>query len=456
MNGVYKEDTIVSIGTPEGEGAIGIIRVSGPDAHRICSKIIEPPREDITYRYLYRGRVVDRESGLWIDDVLYTYFRKPHSYTGEDMVEIYAHGNPLILRKILNLFIKNGARMAEAGEYTKRAFLNGKMDLIQAEAVCELIRAKSQEELALAYSHLRGELSEKILKIIKDLKFLIALIEADIDFSDEDIEVGWDQVRARSMEILDQIIRLLKLYEEGRYIREGHKVVIVGRTNVGKSSLLNAVLRKDRAIVTEWPGTTRDTVEGEVFFGGKRIVFVDTAGIREADDPVEIEGVKRSMKAIEEAEIIIFMVDGSVPLQVDDYLIADDLKGRELIAVINKIDKERVVFPKDIDPLIPSKKAICEVSALHGWGVEELKEEIIKAIGGHAKEGFLINERHRICLEKAKGSMERAVMLIKENAPEEVISIELKDALQAVCEITGEYTTPDILDEIFRNFCVGK
>lgn len=449
-------DTIVAIATPEGEGAIGIIRVSGPDAHRISSKIIEPFREKITPRLLFRGRVIDPESGRWVDDVLYTFFKEPHSYTGEDMVEIYAHGNPLILKKIINILIKNGARIAEPGEFTKRAFLNGKMDLVQAEAVCELIRAKSEEELTIASLQIRGELSERFVKLTGDLKLIAAMLEADIDFNDEDIEIERNRMKGLSQQILDEIDGLLRGYEEGKYVRGGHKVAIAGRTNVGKSSLLNIMLRKERAIVTEWPGTTRDTVEGEIYLDGKRIVLVDTAGIRETGDPVEMEGIKRSRKAIDEAEVVIFMIDGSIALGDEDYRIAYDLKGRTVIAVINKIDKDRIVFPNDIDQLIPWRRAICEISALYGWGVEELKGEVKKIIGINRPEGLIIGERHRLCLERARGSMERAIMLMKEGAPEEIISIEVKDALQAVCEITGEYTTDDILDEIFKNFCVGK
>ncbi len=446
-------DPIVAVATPFGESAIGLVRLSGRGVLEIAKKFFKT-RSEIKPRHAHYGTLVD-EKGEPIDEGVIVYYKAPRSYTGEDMVEISLHGNPLILKRAVDLFISAGCRLAEPGEFTKRAFLNGKMDLTQAEAVAELISAKTDLARRVALRQLRGDLSRHIKPLRDSLLELCAYIEADIEFSEEDIpSLTKDQVINMVSRVISDIDRLLKTAKTGKFIREGVKLAIVGRPNVGKSSLFNALLREDRAIVTDIEGTTRDYIEETVNLRGIPISLVDTAGIRETKDPVEIIGVRRTLQKIEEADVILFVVDGSRPLTEEDMRIYDQVKDRNLIVVINKIDLGTVIPLEIFDG-----HSIIKVSALKDQGIQDLEEEILKKAGVLVEEGLniYVSVRHEGLLRRAKEVLERFLERYKEeDVSPEIAMLDIREAADYLGEIVGEITTEDILGSIFSRFCIGK
>ncbi len=459
------EDTIAAIGTPMGKGAIGIVRISGKRALPILKEVFRKKsgekREEFENRKMTYGVVVD-EFGEPIDEVLAVFMRAPLTFTGEDVVEIHCHGGIVVTRKVLREVLKRGARLAEPGEFTMRAFIHGKIDLTQAEAINELIEARSELSAKLAVKQLEGSLSRKIREIRDKLLETKALIEAAVDFPDEEIEIiESGKVRERILEALSEIEKLLKTYREGRLIREGIKVAIVGRPNVGKSSLLNAILREERAIVTEIPGTTRDVIEETVNFRGLPLRLIDTAGIRESGDVVEKMGIERSIKKIEEADVVLFVIDGSEGFNDEDRKIAELLKGREnVILVINKKDLGLKVRCRDLRDKF---KHCVEISTKTEEGIENLAEEITQlvmfepevVVGG--EEVVITSERHRELLERARESLLRVIESIDSGYESpEFLSMDIDGALRALGEIVGEVTTEDMYDIIFSRFCIGK
>ena len=446
-------DPIVAVATPFGESAIGLVRLSGRGVLEIAKKFFKT-RSEIKPRHAHYGTLVD-EKGEPIDEGVIVYYKAPKSYTGEDMVEISLHGNPLILKRAVDLFISAGCRLAEPGEFTKRAFLNGKMDLTQAEAVAELISAKTDLARRVALRQLRGDLSRHIKPLRDSLLELCAYIEADIEFSEEDIPtLTKDQVISMVSRVISDIDRLLKTAKTGKFIREGVKLAIVGRPNVGKSSIFNALLREDRAIVTDIEGTTRDYIEETVNLRGIPISLVDTAGIRETKDPVEIIGVRRTLQKIEEADVILFVVDGSRPLTEEDMRIYDQVKDRNLIVVINKIDLGTVIPLEIFDG-----HSIIKVSALKDQGIQDLEEEILKKAGVLVEEGLniYVSVRHEGLLRRAKEVLERFLERYKEeDVSPEIAMLDIREAADYLGEIVGEITTEDILGSIFSRFCIGK
>lgn len=451
-------DTISAISTPAGEGGIGIIRMSGPASIPIAKKIFTTPKGEslngVESHKLIYGYIKDPNTGKKIDEVLLAVMCSPKSFTGEDVVEISCHGGNLPLNSILRLTVKSGARIAEPGEFTKRAFLNGRINLLQAEAVIDIIKSKSDTALESAMNQLQGGLAEKITSIRNILINILAEIEANIDFPEDDIEFKNRLELKRGLEsVLTEIRQLLDSYRYGKIYREGVSVVIAGRPNVGKSSLMNALLNEDRSIVTSIPGTTRDTIEEGLNLNGLTIKIVDTAGIRESEGLIELEGIRRTQKAIEGAGVIIFLLDGSEGLREEDRNLIKEIKqkNKPIIIAINKID---------IAPHINSYEGAVKISALKNIGLNELRNKIFDVIyNGHCKtpEGiFITRERHRKLLSKAHESLGKAILAVNNNLSPEFIAADMRFALENLGEITGETYSDDVLDRIFQEFCIGK
>ena len=452
------EDTIAAVSTPLGEGAIGIVRLSGRDSLGIADKIFLSKKgrlpSDFRSFTSHFGHVRDKD--IIIDEVLLTVMRAPKSYTREDIVEISCHGGPVALKKTLGLVLDNGARLAEPGEFTRRAFLNGRLDLTQAEAVLDIIRSKTDASLRMALGQLDGRLSSALQKIKDELVSIAAIIEASIDFPDEDIEIVSEAKVKKRLEALEcEVSQLLETSDKGIIFREGISCVICGKPNVGKSSLLNALVRKERAIVTHIPGTTRDTIEEFANIGGVPFKLVDTAGITPTKDIVEREGVLRSREHIETADLVLLVLDASSAISGDDRILLDDTKGRPRIIVLNKTD-----LPEKISFSPSGSETVAGISAKEGSGIEELREMMSEAVLGgkvQAPEGAVVtNMRQKEALRHALASLEKARKAVEEKLSPELVAIEVKETLDCIGEIVGEVVTDDILDRIFSQFCVGK
>lgn len=448
-----QREPIVAVATPYGEGAIGLIRLSGKGVLQIARKFFKTKGE-IKPRFAHYGELIDAEGNV-LDEGLLVYFKAPHSYTGEDLVEVSLHGNPMILRDALRLFLSAGCRLAEPGEFTKRAFLNGKIDLTQAEAVAELITSKSELARRNALKQLRGELSRKVNRLRESLLELCAYLEADIEFSEEDIPtITKEQVISRVGEVLDSINRLLDTAKTGKFLREGIKLAIVGRPNVGKSSLFNALLRRERAIVTDIEGTTRDFLEESVSLKGVPVVLVDTAGIRETQDPVERIGVERSEEKVREADLILFVIDASEPLRKEDQEIYEKVREKEHLVVANKVDLGYKVSVE-----IFEGDSIIKVSALKKSGIQELEREILNRVGINldGEVGAYISLRHEVNLKKSKEVLERFLERYRrQDISPEIAMLDIREATLYLEEIVGTVATEDILGSIFSRFCIGK
>lgn len=463
-------DTIAAISTAPGEGGIGIIRISGPDALDCGLKVFDfssgVDRRNIKERYLYYGRV--RKDGSAIDNGFFVFMRSPATYTGADVVELHCHGGPLVLRNVLSVVLKSGARPAMPGEFTKQAFLNGKLDLAQAEAVIDVIRAETDLALSSARSHLDGVFSKRVNGIKEALIGTLALMQAHLDFPED--ELG--QLPESSPEPLPvlasagkEIKNLLDTYEEGAALKNGVRVIIAGRPNVGKSSLLNILLKEERAIVTPHPGTTRDILEETVNLRGLPIRLMDTAGLTFTDDPVEAIGVARARERIKEAHLVLYVVDSSTAIDEDIGLIKE-LQGKKTLIVANKADLLNEANDKKQEELkaVLQGRRICRTSVLRSTGIEELKDAICEEVSGRAAceaaqaaaSGIVVSLRHKQSLEKALESIERAIEAASGNEPLELCAVDVRTALTSLGEITGEVTTEDILDRIFSEFCIGK
>ncbi|MGB9709905.1 MAG: tRNA uridine-5-carboxymethylaminomethyl(34) synthesis GTPase MnmE [Thermodesulfovibrio sp.] len=454
-------DTIAAISTPLGEGGIGIIRISGKEAISIANRIFQSSKGVnllvVKTHTIHYGFIIDPETGQKIDEVLVTVMRAPNTYTREDVVEINCHGGYVTLKRILDLVISQGARLAEPGEFTKRAFLRGRIDLSQAESVIDLIRAKTEQAQKIALEHLSGRLSKKINELRDSLMRVCAHVEAYIDFPEEDIDgLTQEEIQTEINRIKEEINKLIEGYEEGKIYMEGLRAAIVGKPNVGKSSLLNALLMKDRAIVTEIPGTTRDIIEEYVNIKGMPLKIVDTAGIREAHDLVEAEGIKRTLRAVELAQLVLLVLDSSRPIDSLDEEIINRVIHKKIIVVINKKDIKSKEFCL---PEVLKDKPRVEISALKGEGIEELKELIFNTTisGKYEQEGVVITKmRHKIALENALQALNNALQSFKEKEPLEITAMFLREALSFLGQIVGVVTTEDILNLIFSEFCIGK
>lgn len=454
-------DTIAAISTALGEGGIGIVRLSGPKAIAITDQLYRgrKPLGEVEAGRIVYGKIV--QNGETIDEVLVSIFRAPFSYTREDVVEINCHGGVAVTRRILQAVLDGGARLAEPGEFTKRAFLNGRIDLAQAEAVIDVIRSKTDLTLRNAVRQLTGRLSNVIRPIRDRLIDAIAQIEAAIDYPDDDIDI-LDRPELESaigVSIAD-LERVVATADIGKVLSEGIACAIVGRPNAGKSSLLNQLLREERALVTDIPGTTRDVIEETVNINGVPLRLLDTAGIRQTKDVVENLGVERAKTSISEADVILFVVDGSAPLTEEDRMIASMLQGKEVLGVVNKIDRSRRVTDEELEGLLLGIKWV-GISALTGEKIDVMENALLDLVGVGKIDASLdavivTRERHRQSLNKAISSLKDALHTLSMDMPYDLVSIDLQQAAEYLGEITGETVKEDVLDRIFSRFCIGK
>ena len=456
------EDTIAAVATAYGEGGIGIIRISGEEALPILQEIFEfhGDTDTFTSRRMTYGKIIDKEKNQIIDEVLAVYMKGPKTYTAEDVVEINCHGSMVSLRKTLALVLRKGARLAEPGEFTKRAFLNGRLDLSQAEAVIDMIRAKTDKSFDVAVSQLEGRLSLKVEEIRQKLLDLLVDITVNIDYPDEDIEeMTYEKLEESIVETQDMIEKLLATSSTGRMIREGIKIAIVGKPNVGKSSLMNGLLKETRAIVTDIPGTTRDTIEEVLSIRNIPVYLVDTAGIRETSDKVEKMGIEKSKEAFNQADFILFLLDGSRPLEEEDLQIIEFLKERKSLVLINKRDLGEAISIEEISAKLPASQVI-EASLLKGQGITEIEDAVEDLVyGGEIvqKESMMVNNvRHIELLQQAVKSLTDALHMSERREALDFIEVDVKNAYERLGEIIGETVSDDIINEVFARFCLGK
>lgn len=457
-------DTIAAIATAPGEAGIGIVRASGPQALRCARRLFRrkvdtqlkqpPASHHATYGYVTRPGSDEK-----LDECVLTYFAAPHSYTGEDVVELACHGSNLVLAQVLNGLIAGGARPAEPGEFTRRAFLNGRLDLAEAEAVIDIIRARTDAALRIATGQLSGRLSREIAELRLSLINVLAEIEAAIDFPD-DVEPPPDaEIAGRARQVRERSLRLLRTAEAGRLYREGAALVLAGRPNVGKSSLLNALLGEARAIVTEIPGTTRDVIEETLNLRGIPVRAIDTAGLRDTTDTVEALGVERTRAQLAAADLILWVVDAAEGITEEDRRIAIELLGQRVVVVANKIDQGQALQPADFLPLLAAPVTVIPVSALTGEGMETLEDAVAKVLlgGNIAPESVWVsNARHQARLRTAVAALDRAIEAADVGFDQAAVSLDLKLAAEALGEITGETVTEETITQIFARFCVGK
>lgn len=457
---MYQEDTIAAIATPPGEGGLAVLRVSGPAAETIVQKIFTRPQGrngKLRSHTLYHGRIRDPQDGRSVDEVLVTIMRKPRSYTGEDVVEVHCHGGNFLVRKILSVILTQGARQAEPGEFTKRAFLNGRVDLAQAEAVLDLIRARTAKGAQLALDQASGGLSKYVGELREALLDILVQVEAAIDFPEEEIELLQRHHLVQTIAALvEKINSISDSYEWGRLFREGAKVCICGRPNVGKSSLLNALLGVDRVIVTPVPGTTRDVIEESLTLDGLPIVLWDTAGIRETEDQVERLGVELSRQHLEKADALIIVLDSSAEITEQDRELLQCAGGKKALIAVNKTDLPTIINIQTLKRC--EQTSIIATSAKSGVGIDQLKKSLRELILGGPIEApvTVTNLRHRSELVRSADGLTRAVATLNQGLPPELAAMDLNDAREALEEIIGTVSNDDILERIFSNFCIGK
>ena len=457
---IRQEETICAIITPPGTGGVSVIRLSGKDAISIASRVFRKKSgkslRDAKTNSIQYGHILDSSTGAVLDEVLVGIMKAPHSYTCEDVAEVSCHGGPFITGRILEVFVREGARLAEPGEFTRRAFLNGRIDLAQAEAVIGLINSKTEEGLRSAIWQLEGSISRKINELRDSLTAALASLEAFIDFPEEDIDVAIHDIKGRVHSSIESIDRLIEGYYRWRPFREGIVTAIVGRTNVGKSSLLNLLLGEERAIVTPHPGTTRDIVDGLANVAGLPLRILDTAGLRATEDMVEEEGIRRMYKSIDSSELVLLVIDGSEPLTEWDEELLKRTEGKKKVIIVNKIDKGNVVQ----DGLSTSSAPVVCTAIIQGEGIDLLRKIIRDTVAGKEKgiagETIVTNLRHKNALEHSKMELNNFLEALHNKLPLEIQALHLRGALDSLGEITGIVTTEDILDRVFSEFCIGK
>jgi len=446
-------DTIAAVATPIGIGGIGIIKISGPKSPEIVAKIFRPRNSSLLLKdhRLYYGEIVDPLKGNTVDEVLVSFMARPRSN---------CHGGYLILQEILALALKAGSRLAEPGEFTKRAFLNGRIDLSQAEAVVDLIESKTSSSLALASSQLKGTLSQEINALKNGLLELLSSLEASIDFPEEDLEFAPpSRLIAQTDHLISRIGKLLNTYEEGKLYREGVSTIIAGKPNVGKSSLFNTLLGEERTIVTPLPGTTRDFIEEIINIKGIPLKIIDTAGLRDPADRIEEEGVRVTKDKLDQADLVLLVVDSSIKLDEQDEALFKALRKKRVVVALNKMDLPRKVSLDKMQRRLPASQAVL-ISALYKSGIEELKEVVVSSFITHERSspsGHLIsNLRHKLALGKVLEPLKHAREGLQKNIPPEFTASDLQDALHCLGEITGHTTSEEVLNQIFSRFCIGK
>jgi len=452
--------TIVAISTSPGIGGIGIIRMSGKDTFEILNKIFKPKNKTEIKGYTMKyGNIIDNENNKIIDEVLVSYFISPKSYTTENMCEINSHGGVIVMKQILDLCLKNGAELAEAGEFTKRAFLNGRIDLIKAEAIIDIINAKTEKEKDASVSQLNGFLSKEISNIEKELLSFTADIEANIDYPEYDIEqVSVNKSLETLKSVKNKLLNLKDSFNNGKILKEGINTAIIGRPNVGKSSLLNVLLKEERAIVTEFEGTTRDTIEEYINIKGIPLKIIDTAGIRETDNAVEKIGIEKSIEIAKSADLIIAIFDISQDLKDDDKRILELIANKNAIIVLNKID---LIVNKTTESAINElNKEIVKISALEIQGIDDIYEKIVKLYDLNKinieGENIVTNSRHQYLINQSLNSLEKALETVNSGLPLDIIAIDVRDILMNLGKITGKNVSEDVINEIFSKFCLGK
>ena len=459
---MFIDDTIAAIATAPGEGGIGIIRISGEKSLQVAQSIFKSKSgkmiKDYNTRTLIYGNIVDGEKV--IDEVLLAYMKGPNSYTAEDVIEINCHGGFISVKKILELILSKDVRLADAGEFTKRAFLNGRIDLSQAEAIIDVIKSKTDMAHEVAQSQLEGSLAKKIRELRNNVTEVLAHLTVSIDFSEEDVEeITYQTLEEKSSEIRNEIKKLYDTAESGKILRDGLKTVIVGKPNVGKSSLLNSILGENRAIVTDIAGTTRDVIEEFVNIKGIPLKIVDTAGIRETDDIVEKIGVEKSRESFSTADLVIMVLDASRKLSQEDMEILESLENKKTIVLLNKMDLESQIELKKIEQFVNSEDII-KISALKNQGIGELQDKIEAMVyHGSVKNSsdlMITNSRHKDALFKAYESINDAINAIEQRMPYDFIEVDFKNIWDYLGYINGDTIREDLLDTIFANFCIGK
>jgi len=454
---MYAADTIAAIATPPGRGGIGIIRISGPACLTIVDRLFIATKAPTTWpsHRLFLGQVRD-EAGRIIDQALAVVMRQPHSFTGEDVAELHCHGGPVLLHRILTCVLQAGARAAAPGEFTKRAFLNGRIDLAQAEAVIDAVNARTPEAASLAVQQLTGSVSNAVADLSRSIIRLKALLEAQIDFSEEDLSIEPTALLAQLGDCERTLHGLLASFQHGRLIRDGVRIAIVGKPNVGKSSLLNALLGEDRAIVTPIAGTTRDVIEETIDLDGIPLVLTDTAGLRELGltDFVERIGIERTLGSIAKADVQLVVLDRSMPLDSEDLRILELTRSAPRVLILNKSDLPPQLEPKDL-----AGERVVSISARDLSGLAELRRELHQAIADQpapANTPMISRARHQAALQRAAESLELVRQSIQKRQPADVVAVDVQDALDYLGEITGAITHEDVLDTIFHEFCIGK
>lgn len=453
------EDTIAAISTAMGEGGIGIIRITGNKSLDILNEIFIGKKESvIKNRYFHYGKISDGENT--VDEVLVVYMKAPHTYTCEDVVEINCHGSIISQKKILELVLNKGARLAEPGEFTKRAFMNGRLDLTQAEAVIDLIKARTEAGFDVAVNHLEGGFSKVIKRIREDLLEVLAQITVNIDYPDEDIEQLLYEKLEKDLTVINKDIEaLIETFDTGRIITEGINVAIVGKPNVGKSSLMNAILGENRVIVTDVPGTTRDTIEENVSISGIPIILTDTAGIRETENEIEKYGIERSKSKFNKADLIILVLDSSKEIEQEDLNILEHIKDKKVLVIINKTDLDKKINDKIVKELIENVKII-KTSIKNNEGLKDIENAIEDMfIKGNIKQNgsnTVNNIRHKTLLNQAKSSISDGIEQIKNIVPLEIVEIDINESYRTLGEIIGETVDDEIIDRVFSKFCLGK
>jgi tRNA modification GTPase len=451
---VHLDDTIVAIATPAGRGGIGVVRLSGPEARAISAPLLRLKHE-LAAGHAAFGELIEPDTNEKIDEVVTTFFARPHSYTTDDVIEISTHGSPVVLRHVVELCLARGARLAEPGEFTMRAFLNGRLDLTQAEAVRDLIESQTLYQAKVAAQQLEGALSRRLAPIKEELVQLVALLEAGVDFAEDDVAVlPPAKILEHTASVRAPLEKLLASFAYGKAVHEGLTLAIVGRPNVGKSSLFNRLVERERAIVTAAPGTTRDLVSETVALGGIPVKLVDTAGIRAAHDEAESLGIKKSYEALADADLVLVVLDASQPRTREDDALLHAAEQRPHIMVANKLD----LAPR-ASRLGPANGFI-GTSATTGEGVSELREQILKHVAGDSsaqqESGFLTNVRHEALVRESLAALAAAEQSTRQNVPHEMLLLDLYGALRPLDAITGATTADDILHRIFSQFCIGK